>query len=187
MRTCLVTEHQSCDFRRLKDNTKTIDEIVPNRDIAYRTLSRGRAIQKTPGPCSNVLFYTHLDIPLVRDKYFRDGTALNRVDWERQRTRDRAMAGRCMIHESSEINIPNAPNPTIHVYLIYTHDPCCDCFSGNISWNLNIDGNRQTGSRSIGQCHGSVCCDISRTISLTFSVLRSNISGTVTIGGNTHN
>jgi hypothetical protein len=159
-----------------------------NQSNALRTIQREAVGEAAiTSACTDPVFYIHIHIPLflLNDRYLRNGIEINKSEWENKLIADQSRQNSCEIQVSRKFKTP-VFDPTINAYLIYTRTPCCSCFTGTVSWDIYVNGNRQMQSTSMGGCPGPICCIISKSVPLNISIAGYTISGTATINGDTH-
>jgi hypothetical protein len=157
-------------------------QLVQRQDAAT-AVKKGAQAQASA--CANMNLYIHLDLPVVSDRYFKNGKEMDKSAWKKDMETDRKRPNSCECKVSKEIEI-KGPNPTINSYLLYTRSPCCSCFAGNVSYDVTIDNARQVGSEAVGKCGGEACCAVNMSTPLSLKVLGYNISGTVSVNGSTY-
>src|SRR5262249_19567307 len=120
------------------------------------------------------------------DFFFADDTTIKEPDYQ---SRLKSQSGKCTIHFERTIE----GDVDIHLTVdgFYSADPCCDCFTGTASWDLNIDPTigkkrRETHSTAVSigsDCEGEQCCTVKREIPVDISAYGTSVKGTVSIDG----
>jgi hypothetical protein len=171
--------------------------FIPGRETVSGLASMPALVQREPaesgGSCSDTVFCTYLNLPLLmKDRYFIDGEETDESSHNARVARE-SSAGKCNINLTQELGVNLGPlNPSVAVNFFYRGEPCCRCFRGNLSWNVTVNGNLQTGIQGVragGECAPEKCCDVKKSLPVSITVslgAKFNVVGTIQLDGSTY-
>jgi Domain of unknown function (DUF4157) len=168
----------------------------PSGTVSRVTSTSGlvqREPAETAGGCDDMVFCTHLNLPFpMKDRYFVDGDETNESSHD-ARVASESTAGKCNINLNQELPLNLGPlNPGVTVNFFYRGEPCCTCFRGNLSWNVAVNGNPQTGLQGVragSECSSEKCCDVKKSLPVSITVslgAKFTVNGTIQLDGGTY-
>jgi hypothetical protein len=161
--------------------------FLPSGTVSSVTSVSG-LVQREPaesaGGCDDMVFCTHLNLPFpMKDRYFVDGDETKESS-HNARIASESTAGKCNINLNQELPLNLGPlNPGVTVNFFYRGEPCCPCFRGNLSWNVAVNGNPQTGLQGVragSECSSEKCCDVKKSLPVSITV---SLGATFTVNG----